>query len=88
MLGYATQSKFPPKQPLNQKETAMKTANVKPKPTRNGYVKISRDDFFTIGGFANNGAFTTDAGCFVEVDRQAHKEYLKLLNDRKNYSRF
>ena len=66
----------------------MKTANVKPKPNRNGYVKISRDDFYAIGGLANNGAFTTDAGCFIEVGYQAHKEYLQLLNDRKNYSRF
>ena len=64
----------------------MKTANVKP--NRNGYVKISRDDFWTIGGLANAGAYTTDAGCYVEVDRQGHKEYLKLLTDRKNYSRF
>ena len=66
----------------------MKTANVKPKPNRNGYIKISRDDFWTIGGLANKGAFTTDAGCFIEEGYQAHKEYLKLLNDRKNYSRF
>ena len=64
----------------------MKNANVKP--NRNGYVKISRDDFWTIGGLANTGAFTTDAGCFVEVGYEAHKEYLKLLADRKNYSRF
>ena len=64
----------------------MKTANVKP--NRNGYIKISRDDFWTIGGHANTGAFTTDAGCFVEVGRQGHKEYLKLVTDRKNYSRF
>ena len=64
----------------------MKTSKVKP--NRNGYIKISRDDFFTIGGFANNGAFTTDAGCFIEEGYQAHKEYLKLLKDRKNYSRF
>ena len=65
----------------------MKTTNVKPK--RNGYIKISRDDFWTIGGLANTGAFTTDAGgCFVEVGYQGHKEYLKLLTDRKNYSRF
>ena len=64
----------------------MKTANVKP--NRNGYIKISRDDFWTIGGLANTGAFTTEAGCFVEVGYQGHKEYLKLLTDRKNYSRF
>ena len=64
----------------------MKTANVKP--NRNGYIKISRSDFWTIGGLANAGTYTTDAGCFVEVGKQAHKEYLKLLNDRKNYSRF
>ena len=66
----------------------MKTANVKPKPNRNGYVKISRDDFFTIGGLANKGAFTTDNGHFIEEGYQAHKEYLELLKDRKNYSRF
>ena len=65
----------------------MKTTNAK-KPTRNGCVKISRDDFWTIGGLANNGAFTNDRGCFVEVGYQAHKEYLKLVADRKNYSRF
>ena len=64
----------------------MKTTNVKP--ARNGYIKISRDDFLTIGGLANTGAFTTDAGYFVEVGYQGHKEYLKLLTDRKNYSRF
>ena len=64
----------------------MKTTNVKP--NRNGYVKISRDDFWVIGGLANAGAYTTDAGCYVEVGKQAHKEYLKLLTDRKNYSRF
>ena len=64
----------------------MKTTNVKPE--RNGYIKISRDDFWTIGGLANTGAFTTDAGHFIEAGYQGHKEYLKLLNDRKNYSRF
>lgn len=64
----------------------MKTANVKPQ--RNGYIKISRDDFWVIGGLANKGAFTNDNGYFVEVGYQAHKEYLKLLTDRKNYSRF
>ena len=64
----------------------MKTTNVKP--NRAGYIKISRDDFWTIGGLMNTGAFTTDAGYFVEVDRQGHKEYLELMNDRKNYSRF
>ena len=63
----------------------MKTANVK---NRNGVIKISRDDFWTIGGLVNAGAFTTDGGCFVEVGYQAHKEYLKLINNRKNYSRF
>ena len=67
------------------KENVMKTANVK---NRNGVIKISRDDFWIIGGLTNAGAFTTDAGCFVEVGYQAHKEYLKLLKDRKNYSRF
>ena len=66
----------------------MKTTNVKPKPNRNGYIKISRDDFYAIGGLANNGAFTTDAGCYVVEGYQGHKEYLQLLNDRKNYSRF
>ena len=66
----------------------MKTANVKPDRNGNGYIKISRDDFWTIGGLANTGAFTTDAGCFVAVGYQGHKEYLKLLTDRKNYSRF
>ena len=81
MLGYATQSKFPPKQPLTKETNVMKKPNVKP--NRNGYVKISRDDFFTIGGLANNGAFTTDNGHFVEVGYQGHKEYLKLLTDRK-----
>ena len=64
----------------------MKTPKVKP--NRNGYVKISRDDFYIIGGFANNGAFTTDNGHFIEEGYQAHKEYLKLIKDRKNYSRF
>ena len=64
----------------------MKTTNVKPKP--NGYIKISREDFWTIGGLMNTGAYTTDAGCFVEVGYQGHKEYLELMNDRKNYSRF
>ena len=64
----------------------MKTTNVKP--DRNGYIKNSRDDFWTIGGLANTGAFTKYAGCFVEVGYQGHKEYLKLINDRKNYSRF
>ena len=63
----------------------MKTANVKPK---DDIIKISRDDFVTIGGTANTGAFTTDSGCFVEVGYEAHKEYLKLVTDRKNYSRF
>ena len=66
----------------------MKTTNVKPKPNRNGYIKIAREDFWTIGGLANAGAFTTDAGCYVVEGYQAHKEYLKLLTDRKNYSRF
>ena len=64
----------------------MKTTNVKP--AHNVYIKISRDDFWTIGGLANTGAFTTDAGRFVEVGYQGYKEYLKLLTDRKNYSRF
>ena len=64
----------------------MKTTNVKP--NRNGYIKVARDDFWAIGGLANKGAFTTDNGHFVEVGYQAHKEYLKLLNDRKSYSRF
>ena len=64
----------------------MKTANVKP--NRNEVIKISRDDFWTIGGLANTGVYTTDAGCFVEEAGQGHKEYLKLLADRKNYSRF
>ena len=64
----------------------MKTANVKPE--RNGCIKISRDDFWTIGGLANTGAFTGAGGCFVEIGYQGHKEYLKLLTDRKNYSRF
>ena len=64
----------------------MKNTNVKP--ARNGYIKISCDDFWAIGGLTNTGAFTTDAGCFVEVGYQGHKEYLKLLTDRKNYSRF
>ena len=64
----------------------MKKPNVKP--NRNGYIKITQDDFWTIGGLANKGAFTTDAGCYIEEGYQGHKEYLKLLNDRKNYSRF
>ena len=64
----------------------MKTANVKP--NRNGYIKISRDDFWTIGGLANAGVYTTDTGCYVAEGYQGHKEYLKLLADRKNYSRF
>ena len=64
----------------------MKKPNVKP--NRNGYIKITQDDFWTIGGLANKGAFTTDSGCYIEEGYQAHKEYLKLLNDRKNYSRF
>lgn len=51
-------------------------------------IKISRDDFVTIGGLANVGAFTTDAGCFIEVGYEAHREYLKLLADRKTYTRF
>ena len=64
----------------------MKTTNVKP--NRHGYVKISRADFWIIGGLANAGAFTNDNGCFVVVGYQGYKEYLKLINDRKNYSRF
>ena len=51
-------------------------------------IKISKADFVTIGGTANVGAFTNDDGCFVEVGYEAHKEYLKLLADRKNYKRF
>lgn len=66
----------------------MKTTNVKPNRNGNKVIKISRDDFWTIGGLANKGAFTTDAGCFVEEGYEGHKEYLKLLTDRKNYSRF
>ena len=64
----------------------MKTSKVKP--NRNGYVKIARADFWTTGGLANAGTYTTDAGCFVEVGKQAYNEYLKLLADRKNYTRF
>lgn len=51
-------------------------------------IKVSRDDFHRIGGTANVGAFTTDKGCFVEVGYQAHKEYLKLIANRKTYKRF
>ena len=58
------------------------------KAANNGVIKISRDDFYKIGGLANNGAFTTDNGCFVEVGYEAHKEYLKLIANRKNYKRF
>ena len=66
----------------------MKNTNVKPFRHSADTVKISREDFYRIGGMANTGAFTTDAGCFVEIGYQGHKEYLKLLTDRKNYSRF
>ena len=64
----------------------MKTQNVKP--NRNGYIKISRADFWTIGGLANAWVYTTDVGCYVAEGYQGHKEYLKLLKGRKTYSRF